>query len=91
MIPIGNLKVKMVEIVISIVFLHYEKPNLIGIVKRYNVANRYISYKIKVKGNRILIVELNALFSKNNPVLKTDITLLMPDLYFLVAPILSFL
>ena len=81
----------MVEIVISIIFLHYEKPNLIGIVKRYNAANRYISYKIKVKGNRILIVELNALFSKNNPVLKTDITLLMPDLYFLVAPILSFL
>ncbi len=60
-------------------------------VKRYNVFNRYISYKIKVKGNRILIVELNALFSKNKSVLKIDITLLIPDLYFLVAPILSFL
>ena len=67
LIPIGTLKVKMVEIVISIVFLHYEKPNLIGTVKIYNVTNHYISYKIKIKGNRILIVELNALFSKNNP------------------------
>lgn len=71
--------------------MHYEKPNLIGIVKIYNVVNRYISYRIKVKGNRILIAELNALFSKNNPVLKIDITLLTPDLYFLVDPILSFL
>lgn len=54
----------MVEIVISIVFLHYEKPNLIGTVKIYNVANRYISYKIKVKGNHILIVELNVYLVK---------------------------
>ena len=60
-------------------------------VKIYDIGINHTSYKIHVNGRRIFMVELKALFSKNKPVLKKDITRLIPDLYFLVAPIFNFL